>query len=127
MFEKFVALISQYASLNKEEVEFARKNFPIKSYSKNEMISNEGEISQSIYFVLEGCVRLFYNVDGKEKTAFFYTEGKFLCANESFLKNTPAKENFQALEDTTVVIFHKSINVEIVKKFSNFEILNVWH
>lgn len=123
MFKKFLTLINQYASLNKEEVGFARKNFPIRTYSRNEVFFKEGEISQSIFFVLKGCARLFYNVDGKEKTAFFYTEGKFLCANESFLKGIPAKENFQALEDTTVMIFHKSINVQIVKNFPNFEMI----
>lgn len=124
MFEKFLKLITEYSVLNEEEVEFVRANIPIKSYSKNEIIFNEGNISQTIYYVLEGCVRLFYNVDGNEKTAFFYTEGKFMCANESFLKGTPARENFQVLEKTTLMHFDKSIDSEFIRKSPNFELID---
>ncbi|MCG8581993.1 MAG: Crp/Fnr family transcriptional regulator [Bacteroidales bacterium] len=123
MFEKFLKLITQYSPLSDDEVDFARTHFPIKKYEKNELIFQEGNIANSIYFILEGCVRLFYNVDGKEKTAFFYTEGKFMCANESFLKEIPARENFQALEDTTLIVIHKAIDIEMVKRFSNLEMV----
>lgn len=123
MFDKFLGLISQYHSLSKEETDLVRDQFPIKSFKKNEIIFNEGRIAKSIYFVLEGFVRLFYTSNGKDKTAFFYTEGQFFCANESFLKKTPANENFQALENTTLLIIHKSIDTEMIKKFPTFGII----
>lgn len=123
MFDKFIKHINQYLSLSKEEIEFAKNHFPLKEYSKNEVFFKEGNIATSIYFVIEGCVRLYYNADGNEKTAYFYTEGKFFCANESFVKNTPARENFQALENTTIMSIHKSFDVELLDKFPNFEII----
>lgn len=123
MFDKFLNLINQYTSISKEEAKFAKNHFPLKSYSKNEIFFKEGDIATSIYFVIEGCVRLFYNVEGNEKTAFFYTEGKFFCANESFVKNTPARENFQALENTTIMSIHKSFDVKLLKEFPNFEMI----
>jgi CRP/FNR family transcriptional regulator, anaerobic regulatory protein len=123
MFDKFLDLINQYISISEEEAEFAKNHFPLKSYSKNEVFFKEGNIATSIYFVVEGCVRLFYNVEGNEKTAFFYTEGKFFCANESFVKNTTARENFQALENTTIMSIHKSFDIKLLKKFPNFEMI----
>jgi len=40
-----------------------------KEYNKNEIIFPEGKISDEIYFVTEGGVRLLYNVDGNEKNS----------------------------------------------------------
>ena len=45
---------------------------------------------------------------GKEKTAFFYKEGKFICAGESYTFGVPAVENYQAVEDTQILIFRKN-------------------
>ncbi len=123
MFDKFLKHISEYILLTEEEITFAKNHFPIKSYTKNEVFFHEGNIAKRIYFVIEGCVRLFYSVDGDEKTAYFYTEGKFFCANESLAKNTPARENFQALENTTVMLFPKTPDEALFKKFPNFEVL----
>jgi len=123
MFEKFLKLINQYISISKEEAEFAKNHFPLKNYSKNEVFFEEGNIATTVYFVVEGCVRLFYNVEGDRKTAYFFTEGKFFCANESFIKNTPARENFQALENTTLMLLHKSFDVTLFNKFPNFEMI----
>lgn len=123
MFDKFLKLIHQYSPLTKAEAEFIEKNIPIKIYAKNELFFEEGTISQTIYFVLEGCVRQFYNVEGKEKTAYFYAEGKFICAGESYNFNIPAIENFQALEGTTLMLFHKPMNDLLLKTFPNFELI----
>lgn len=122
-FGKFLKHITKYAPLTEEEAEFARNHFPIKKYSKNEVFFKEGNTARSIYFVIEGCVRLFYSVDGNEKTAYFYTEGKFFCANESFARNTSARENFQALESTTIMLFPKSLGDELFETFPNFEMV----
>ncbi|MBB6461988.1 Crp/Fnr family transcriptional regulator [Flammeovirga kamogawensis] len=123
MLNKFVTHINKYAPITTEEAEYAFAHFPVKEYKKNEVFFKEGSVATNIYFVIEGCVRLFYNVDGNEKTAFFFTEGKFLCANESFIKNTIAKENFQALENTTIMLFPKTLDPTIFTKFPNFEMI----
>jgi CRP-like cAMP-binding protein len=72
---------------------------------------------------LQGCVRLFYNADGNEKTAHFYTEGKFICAGESYNLNIPAKENYQAIEGTVLMHFHKQTINDLLKLFPNFELI----
>jgi len=123
MADKFTQLISQYSSLSNNEIEYIKENVPTKYYNKNEVIFKEGKISQTIYFVLEGCVRLYYNADGNEKTAFFYTEGKFICAGESYNFNVPAVENYQAIENTVLMLFRKKTIDKMLKLFPNFELI----
>jgi CRP/FNR family transcriptional regulator, anaerobic regulatory protein len=85
--------------------------------------NTEGKISNEIYFVTKGCVRLFYNVEGNDKTAFFYTEGQFICAGESYTFNIPAIENYQAVERTEIYVITKPKIEELLKRSPKFEII----
>jgi len=123
MSEKFITHIAQYADLSQEEVKYIQSHVPTRSYKKGEIIFREGVISDTIYFVLQGCVRLYYNVEGDEKTAFFYTEGKFICAGESYTFNVAAKENYQALEETTLMLFDKQTIEHLLAIFPKFELI----
>ncbi len=123
MSEKFIKLIDQYSPLSKKETAYIIDNVPVQEFKKNEVIFREGQISQTIYFLLQGCVRLYYNAEGNEKTAFFYTEGKFICAGESYNFNIPAVENYQAIEDTVIMLFHKQTIDKMLKLFPNFELI----
>lgn len=123
MFEQFLVLIGHYAKLNKKEIEIVQSTIPIRSYRKNELIFREGDVARTIYFVLQGCVRLFYSTEGNEKTAFFYAEGKFICAGESYTFNTPARENYQAIEDTVLMCFDKQSIETLISLSPTFELI----
>jgi CRP-like cAMP-binding protein len=62
-------------------------------------------------------------VDGNDKTAFFYTEGQFICAGESYTFNIPAIENYQAVEHTEIFIFTKSKIDFLLKEVPKFEVI----
>jgi len=66
MSDKFIAHITQYADLDQEEVSYIQSLVPVRTYKKGDVIFSEGAISDTIYFVLKGCVRLYYNVGGPE-------------------------------------------------------------
>ncbi|MFT5021128.1 MAG: CRP-like cAMP-binding protein [Polaribacter sp.] len=115
--------IEAYISLTKDDLILLENAVTQRDYSKNEIIFSEGKISNEIYFVTKGCVRLFYNVDGKDKTAFFYTEGQFICAGESYTFGIPAIENYQAVEPSEIFVFTKSKIETLLTKAPKFEIL----
>ncbi|WMX17175.1 MULTISPECIES: Crp/Fnr family transcriptional regulator [unclassified Aureispira] len=121
MVELLLTRLGKYASLTEEEATYLAEHLVIKKYAKNEVIFSEGNIARTIYFVLEGCVRLYYNVEGIDKTAFFYTEGDFICAGESYNLEVPAIENYQAIEDSIVVLFDKSWNEKLMHAFPVFQ------
>jgi len=121
--DRLIENIKLYASLSEQEIQLLLNAVDKKIYNKNEIIFTEGNVSDEIYFVTKGCVRLFYNVDGTEKTAFFYTEGQFICAGESYTFNIPASENYQALEQTEIFVFTKSKIDVLLKEIPKFEII----
>jgi CRP-like cAMP-binding protein len=121
--ERLIENIKLYTSLSEQETRLLQNSVDKKIYHKNEVIFTEGKISDEIYFVTKGCVRLFYNVDGNDKTAFFYTEGQFICAGESYTFNIPAIENYQAVEHTEIFIFPKSKIDFLLKEVPKFEVI----
>lgn len=48
-----------------------------------------GAVAREVYFVAEGCVRLYYEQDGTDRSAFFFTEGQFAGAYDSFITQQP--------------------------------------
>ena len=121
--QRLIETIEVYISLNDDELSLLQNTVEKRTYSKNEVIFSEGKISNEIYFVAEGCVRLFYNVDGNDKTAFFYTEGQFICAGESYTFNIPAIENYQAVEQTEIYVFTKNKTEELLRNAPKLEVL----
>lgn len=121
--DRLIKKIKVYTPLNEHEIQFLQGAVDKEIYQKNEIIFTEGKISDEIYFVTKGCVRLFYNVDGKDKTAFFYTEGQFICAGESYTYNIPAIENYQAIEQTELFVFKKSKIETLLKEVPKFEVI----
>ncbi len=120
---RLIENIKAYIELEEYELSLLKDVVEIKTYSKNEIIFTEGKVSEEIYFVTQGCVRLFYNVDGNDKTAFFYTEGQFICAGESYTYHVPAIENYQAIEQTEIYVFTKPKIEELLKKSPKFEVI----
>lgn len=120
---QLLTYLQQYISLSNKEVAFLKQNLIIKEHPKNELLFQEGSIARTIYFVSKGLVRLFYTVNGIEKTAFFYTTGKFICAGESFTYGTPARENYQTLEASTIVHLDKNNIEQLLVQLPQLEII----
>ena len=114
--DRLLETIKLYTSLSLQEIELLYQAVQQKTYRKNELIFTEGKVADEIYFVTNGCVRLFYEVNGNDKTAFFYTESQFICAGESYTYNIPAIENYQAIEETELLIFTKSAIENLLQK-----------
>jgi len=121
MFEKFIQQIDSKGKLTMEELAYLREHSKIRFCKKGDEILRAGKIAKNIYFVLDGCVRLFYNVDGKDKTAFFYKEGDFIWANKSLRHNIPTQKNYEAIEDTILVQIDKQIAFDFIESSRNFD------
>ncbi|PKQ61919.1 cyclic nucleotide-binding protein [Labilibaculum manganireducens] len=121
--EYLIRHIEDYAKLSEYEKENMLLFVKKRHFEKNEIIFTEGKIANEIYFVTKGCVRLFYNVDGKDRTAFFYTDGQFICAGESYTYNVPARENYQAIEKTEIYVFDKANIKKLLEVSSKFELI----
>ena len=121
--ERLLENINRYTPLSEQETTLLLSIVEKKVYQKNELIFAEGKIADEIYFITKGCVRLFYTVDGNERTAFFYTEGQFICAGESYTYGIPAIENYQAVEPTELFIIRKAKIEPLLKEVPRFEVI----
>lgn len=123
MIDVLITYLEQFHPLTQEEKLFVQENVPVKSLPKNEVLLEEGDVSNEFFFIIKGCIRMFYTVNGEEKTAFFYQEKDFVSAYESFTKEVPAKNSFQAIEDSTIAIVSKETAFLLLQTFPKFEFL----
>jgi CRP-like cAMP-binding protein len=77
-----------------------------KTVTKRSILLRHGEIERHIYFVNEGCLRMYHtDKDGQEHNLCFYPENWWACDIVSFFKAKRATNSIQALEDTEVCYF----------------------
>jgi CRP-like cAMP-binding protein len=70
--------------------------------SKGSFLITEGKTCQYIYFLEKGCLRGFYNLDGREVTYWFAFENNFVTSFYSFISRKPSVEFIQLIEDCTL-------------------------
>jgi CRP-like cAMP-binding protein len=112
--------IEKYISLTEEEKNALLALGLFHTIKKGTVLLKEGQKSQESYFVLKGCIRVYYVIDGEEKTTAFYTEMEGLNP-PCIINKTPSEYYVSCLEDTILVISNDDMGVEINSKFPKFD------
>lgn len=114
--------ISKYISLTEEEVNAINSLDLFRSVKKGTILLKEGQKSQEEYFVLKGCIRKYYIIDGEEKTTAFYTEMEGLVPH-CVLSKMPSEYFIGCVEDTILTVTNPDMGVGLNVKFPKFEIM----
>lgn len=114
--------ISKYISLTEDEKNAVVSSDIFRSFKKGTVILKEGQISNETYFVLKGCIRTYYIIDGVEKTTAFYTEMEAL-APPCITSKTPSEYFISCIEDSILTVSNSNREAEVMNKFPKFEIL----
>ena len=114
--------ISKYITLTTEEENAIMELSLFKSYKKGTVLLKEGEISNECYFVIKGCIRCYYIVDGEEKTTAFYTEAESLSP-QSCVNKTPSEHYISCVEDCILSVATPEMEKEVFERFPRFESL----
>lgn len=114
--------ISKYISLTEDEKNAVVSSDIFRSFKKGAIILKEGQISNETYFVLKGCIRTYYIIDGVEKTTAFYTELEAL-APPCITSKTPSEYFISCVEDSILTVSNSNREAEVMNKFPKFEIL----
>ena len=104
---QIIQSIKSLVPLNGEEEEAFFKILEVKKFNKKEFLLQEGQVCNKVSFVNNGCMRLFYNVEGVENTVQFFFGNSWYTDYTSFLTGKPTIENMQALENCEVVQFKR--------------------
>lgn len=112
--------ISKYVTLTENEKNAIISLDIFRSVKKGTILLKEGQKSNEGYFVLKGCIRAYYMVEGEEKTTAFYTELEALNP-ACIITKTHSEYYVSCLEDTILIISNTDMQAEINRKFPKFE------
>ena len=96
--------IQQSTGINGSELDILLSRFEERIVKKKTTILKSGKIAKEVYLVTEGCLRLYYEKDGEDLSAYFFTEGMFAGAYDSFTSQQPSRHSIEAIEDSTVLV-----------------------
>ncbi len=114
--------ISKYISITEDEKNAILSLDLFRSVKKGTILLKEGQKSLNSYFVLKGCIRIYYIIDGEEKTTAFYTEMDALTP--ACVINKAASEYFiSCVEDCILTVSNVDMEEEINTKFPKFDIM----
>ena len=114
--------ISKYIPLTKDEKNAILSLDLFRSVKKGTTLLKEGQQSQDSYFVLKGCIRVYYIIDGEEKTTAFYTEMDAFTPH-CVINNAPSEYFISCVEDSILTVSNSDMEVEVNSKFPKFEIM----
>lgn len=120
MEEILFNFISKYISINEDEKNAILSLNLFHSVKKGTILLKESQKSRDNYFVLKGCIRTYYIIDGEEKTTAFYTELDALTPH-CVTNNTPSDYFISCVEDSIILISDADVGMEINSKFPKFD------
>lgn len=89
-----------------QELQLAFKQFQHlwkhETFPPKTILLKEGDIARKIYHIKKGCVRTWFNHDGKDISFQFFFEGDAVSSIESFNKKTPSPYAIETIEPTEV-------------------------
>lgn len=93
------SLLQQVAGFSDNEMSLLLSRFEEKKIPKKTTILSYGKVAREIYFIIGGCMRLYYDKDGVDISAFFFTENMFAGAYDSFTSKTKSRHSIETVED----------------------------
>jgi len=114
--------ISKYVTLTEAEKNAIVSLDLFRTLKKGTTILKKGQKSKESYFVLEGCIRIYYIIDGDEKTTAFYTEMEALTP-PCVVSKTPSEYYVSCVEDSILLISNSDMEAEINSKFPKFDLM----
>ncbi|MFN0291254.1 Crp/Fnr family transcriptional regulator [Pedobacter helvus] len=109
---------------NVSEADFAKilTFFDLLSAKKKQMLMNEGQLCRRHFFVLKGCLRLFFIKDtGVEQTTQFALENWWITDNLAFLQQQPSSFAIQAIEQTEMLAISHEAQERMLSQFPQME------
>lgn len=114
--------IARYMPLTEPEKQVIVDLALFKRFDKGTVLVRAGELSNAYYFVVKGCLRAYYLIDGEEKTTAFYTELQNL-APLSTVNKKPSDQCIVCLEDSLLLVSTPDTEQLVFERFPRFETL----
>ena len=85
------------------------------------ILLKEGELSKRAYWIEKGCLRLWFNKNGKDITFQFFFENEGVSSIESFSKNLPSLFYLESIEPSLLYYIEKKDFEMLINKIPDFK------
>lgn len=75
-----------------------------------------GGTACNFYYVKRGCLRLWFNHDGKDITLQFFLDGQGVASIESFIRDTPSQFSIETITPCVVWEYKKADVLELIEQ-----------
>ncbi|HKX87559.1 MAG TPA: Crp/Fnr family transcriptional regulator, partial [Flavobacterium sp.] len=117
----FIGYFNEIMPLTDEEMEAIVLTTTIKNFKKGTVLLEEGQVATEAYFVLEGCVRQYFLIEGEEKTNNFFTEKQWVVSLRSMGQMVPSDHFLDCSTDCTLVVGNREKENGLYDKFPRLE------
>jgi len=106
--------------MSEELIAILDKSAVIQNYAKGTILLREGDMVNTCYLILKGCMRSYLIKDGEEHTIEFYTEEQSVSPPH-FGESIPSELYLECIEDTAAVISTCNHEAEMLEKYPELE------
>ena len=131
MYPLLEECLRTHVNISDEQIAVFASKLKSKKTKRGETLLEAGNICRHIYFVNQGCLRVFLMDDtGKESTRFLIPEGRFGTAFPSFILQEPSPAFIQSIEPSELfyLTYHEFRSLsEILPGWEKLYISNLEH
>jgi CRP-like cAMP-binding protein len=122
MYDPTLAHVGQYIRLEPAETDYFTSLLKYKLLRKRQYLVQAGDVCKFDSFVLKGCLRTYFVDDrGDEHVVQFAVENWWTGDLYSFLTQSPAAYNTDALEDSELLQIDQASMDELYERVPKFE------
>lgn len=95
------------------------------TFKKGDVVQEISKTCKNLYFINQGCLRIFYLKDGTDITESFEFENSFVARGESLLTLKPSNKGIEAVENSEILQINTPKLFELFEK--NLQIERAFH
>ena len=122
MYSELLNHIKKYVKLTPEEEQLLCENIELKKVNKKEFLLEPGKMCAGNYFVVKGCVRLFFvNNKLNEQIIQFGIENWWIADQDSLMNKQPSNCYIQAIEASELLLLTEKSRIMLFEKIPHLE------
>jgi CRP-like cAMP-binding protein len=111
--------IKSRISLTSDEISQIEKHFVPINVPSNTSLLKAGNVERYVYFLSEGIVKGYQNIDGKLVVQHLVSEQNFFTSLDSFMSETASADYYETITDCKLVKISK-IDFEILQETTKY-------
>ena len=122
MHSSLVQHIRQFVTLDEDEEKILKSYIKQQSLRKKENLLSPGQICRTLYFVEEGCLRMFFiNTKSTEQITQFALDNWWITDFFSFMDKKPSEYYIQTIESSKVIAIDIHVFDKLLKEIPQLE------